>query len=86
MSNGTLIRDINKVTRITKKNNNKLKNNSNTSKNRIKNTTSEDKISETVSAANPFIWKKDINVWLTDVGLLYLHSWANDGLNNEEIA
>ena len=86
MANGTLIRDINKVTRITRKNNNKLKNNSNTRNNRIKNSTSEDKISETVSAANPFIWKKDINVWLTDEGLLYLQSWANDGLNNEEIA
>ena len=86
MSNGQLIRDINKCNRIIKKKNNKLKNNSNTSKNRLKNAASEDKINETVSAANPFIWKKDINTWLTDEGLLYLQSWANDGLSNGEIA
>lgn len=90
MSNGVLIRDINKVTRITKKKNNKLKNNSNTSKNsnnRIKNASNDNnKINETASAANPFIWKKDINVWLTDEGQLYLQSWANDGLSNGEIA
>ncbi len=86
MANGTLIRDINKVTRITKKNNNKLKNNSNTNKNRIKNATSNDEINQKASSANPFVWKKDINVWLTEEGQLYLQSWANDGLSNLEIA
>ena len=87
MSNGVLIRDINKVTRITKRKNNKLKNNSNTSNNRIKNASNDNNsIKETASAANPFVWKKDINVWLTDEGLLYLQSWANDGLSNGEIA
>ena len=87
MSNGTLIRDINKCNRITKKKNNKLKNNSNTSKNRIKNASNDsNSINQTASSANPFIWKKDINIWLTDEGQLYLQSWANDGLSNLEIA
>lgn len=86
MSNGVLIRDINKCNRITKKKNNKLKNNSNTSNNRIKNASNDsNSINETASSANPWVWKKDISVWLTDEGQLYLQSWANDGLSDEQI-
>lgn len=83
--NGVLIRDINKAKRITKKANNKKKNNSKNNT-RLKNSTSDDVINERTSAANPFVWKKDINVWLTEEGQLYLQSWANDGLSNQEIA
>ena len=42
--------------------------------------------SEYKSIANPFIFEKKIDYWLTDEGLLYLESWASDGLNNVEIA
>jgi hypothetical protein len=84
--NGQLIRDCNKVKRITKKENNRKKSNSN-NKTRIKNSTIDNtSLNEKASSANPFVWKKDINVWLTEEGQLYLQSWANDGLSNLEIA
>lgn len=84
--NGQLIRDCNKVKRITKKENNRKKSNSN-NKTRIKNSTIDNtSLNEKASSANPFVWKKDINVWLTEEGQLYLQSWANDGLSNIEIA
>lgn len=44
------------------------------------------KCSEYKSAANPFIFEKKPDYWLTDEGQLYLESWASDGLNNGEIA
>lgn len=84
--NGQLIRDCNKVKRIAKKENNRKKSNNNKNKTVLKNSTSDAVLSEKASAANPFIWKKDINIWLTDEGQLYLQSWANDGLSNVEIA
>lgn len=84
--NGQLIRDCNKLKRITKKENNRKKSNSN-NKTRIKNSTIDNtSLNEKASSANPFVWKKDINVWLTEEGQLYLQSWANDGLSNIEIA
>lgn len=83
--NGQLIRDCNKVKRITKKENNRKKSNSN-NKTRIKNSTIDNtSLNEKASSANPFVWKKDINVWLTEEGQLYLQSWANDGLSDEQI-
>ena len=86
MSNGVLIRDLNKVNRITRKKNNKLKANNSSNNTRLKNATSEDTINQKASSANPFVWKKEISVWLTEEGQLYLQSWANDGLSNIEIA
>lgn len=83
MSNGQLIRDINKATRITKKANNKAKS---VAGRRLKNSTSDEEIYQRASAANPFIWEKKRDIWLTEEGQLYLQSWANDGLNNDEIA
>lgn len=44
------------------------------------------KCSEYKSAANPFIFEKKPDYWLTEEGQLYLESWASDGLNNGEIA
>ena len=38
------------------------------------------------SAANPFVFEKKKEIWVTEEGQLYLQSWANDGLNNQEIA
>lgn len=86
MSNGNLLKDVSKVNRIIKKSN-KLKNSSNSSNNtRLKNATSDDTLNQKASSANPFVWKKEIGVWLTEEGQLYLQSWANDGLSNIEIA
>ena len=86
MSNGNLLKDVSKVNRVIKKSN-KLKNSSNRSNNtRLKNATSDDTLNQKASSANPFVWKKDINIWLSEEGQLYLQSWANDGLSNIEIA
>lgn len=52
----------------------------------LKNNVSNDSLSNKVSASNPFIFEKKIDIWLTDEGQLYLESWANDGLSNIEIA
>lgn len=38
------------------------------------------------SEANPFVWEKKKEVWLTDEGQLYLESWASDGLSNKDLA
>ena len=84
MSNGNLIRDLNKAKKINNKSNS-IKN-TNSNKKGIKNSTSADTLNNRVSEANPFLPKKEISAWLTDEGLLYIQSWANDGLNNDEIA
>ena len=44
------------------------------------------KCNEYKSAANPFIFEKKVDFWLTDDGQIYLESWASDGLSNIEIA
>lgn len=83
MSNGNLIKELKRVNKV----NNNISNNSLKKNNtRLKNATSEDTINQKASSANPFVWKKDINIWLTEEGQLYLQSWANDGLSNLEIA
>lgn len=84
MSNGNLIRDLKKANKVNNKSNS-IKNSNNTKKG-LKNSTSNDTLNNRVSEANPFLPKKDISTWLTDDGLLYIQSWANDGLNNDEIA
>ena len=84
MSNGNLIRDLKKANKVNNKSNS-IKNSNNTKKG-LKNSTSNDTLNNRVSEANPFLHKKDISAWLTDDGLLYIQSWANDGLNNQEIA
>ena len=84
MSNGNLIRDLKKANKVNNKSNS-IKNSNNTKKG-LKNSTSNDTLNNRVSEANPFLPKKDISAWLTDDGLLYIQSWANDGLNNQEIA
>ena len=58
----------------------------NKAKKALKNSTSNDTVSNRTSAANPFIFEKNIKIWITDEGQLYLESWANDGLSNVEIA
>lgn len=78
--NGFLDRDLKKCI----KNTNKSK--AIKEKHRLKDSTSLNEVAERASSANPFVWKKDISIWLTDEGQLYLQSWANDGLSNEEIA
>ena len=85
MSNGNLIRDLKKANKVNNKSNS-IKNSNNTnSKKGLKNSTSNDTLSNRVSEANPFLPKKDINSWSTDEGLLYIQSWANDGLTDAEI-
>ena len=84
MSNGNLIRDLKKANKVNNKSNS-IKNSNNTKKG-LKNSTSNDTLNNRVSEANPFLPKKEISAWLTDDGLLYIQSWANDGLNNQEIA
>lgn len=86
MSNGNLLKDVSKVNRIIKKSNNKVKSRNSSNNTRLKNATSDDTINQKASSANPFVWKKDISIWLTEEGQLYLQSWANDGLSNIEIA
>ena len=87
MSNGNLIRDLKKANKVNNKSNSiKNSNNTNNTKKGLKNSTSNDTLSNRVSEANPFLPKKEISAWLTDDGLLYIQSWANDGLNNDEIA
>jgi len=83
MSNGNLIRDLKKANKVNNKSNS-IKNSNNTKKG-LKNSTSNDTLSNRVSEANPFLPKKDINSWSTDEGLLYIQSWANDGLTDAEI-
>ena len=86
MSNGNLIRDLKKANKVNNKSNSiKNSNNTNNSKKGLKNSTSNDTLSNRVSEANPFLPKKDINSWSTDEGLLYIQSWANDGLTDAEI-
>lgn len=86
MSNGNLIRDLKKANKVNNKSNSiKNSNNTNSSKKGLKNSTSNDTLSNRVSEANPFLPKKDINSWSTDEGLLYIQSWANDGLTDAEI-
>ena len=83
MSNGNLIRDLKKANKVNNKSNS-IKNSNNTKKG-LKNSTSNDTLNNRVSEANPFLPKKDINSWSTDEGLLYIQSWANDGLTDAEI-
>ena len=83
MSNGNLIRDLKKANKVNNKSNS-IKNSNNTKKG-LKNSTSNDTLSNRVSEANPFLPKKDINSWSTEEGLLYIQSWANDGLTDAEI-
>ena len=83
MSNGNLIRDLKKANKVNNKSNS-IKNSNNTKKG-LKNSTYNDTLSNRVSEANPFLPKKDINSWSTDEGLLYIQSWANDGLTDAEI-
>ena len=83
MSNGNLIRDLKKANKVNNKSNS-IKNSNNTKK-CLKNSTSNDTLNNRVSEANPFLPKKDINSWSTDEGLLYIQSWANDGLTDAEI-
>lgn len=83
MSNGNLIRDLKKANKVNNKSNSI--NNSNNTKKGLKNSTSNDTLNNRVSEANPFLPKKDINSWSTDEGLLYIQSWANDGLTDAEI-
>ena len=86
MSNGNLIRDLKKANKVNNKSNSiKNSNNTKNSKKGLKNSTSNDTLSNRVSEANPFLPKKDINSWSTDEGLLYIQSWANDGLTDAEI-
>ena len=87
MSNGNLIRDLKKANKVNNKSNSiKNSNNTNNSKKGLKNSTSNDTLSNRTSAANPFVFEKKKETWLTEEGQLYLESWANDGLNNQEIA
>ena len=89
MSNGILLKELRNTRRLSNISNNnssnkKKTNNKNT---RLKNSTvNNTSLNEKASSANPFVWKKDINIWLTEEGQLYLQSWANDGLSNVEIA
>ena len=86
MSNGNLMRDLKKANKVNNKSNSiKNSNNTNTKKG-LKNSTSNDTLNNRASAANPFVFEKKKEVWLTEEGQLYLQSWANDGLNNIEIA
>lgn len=73
MSNGNLQRDLKRGKKAVEKNS------------RCKNSASDEAISSRASAANPFVWEKKAEVWLTDEGQLYLESWANDGLTDEEL-
>ncbi len=83
MSNGNLIRDLKKANKVNNKSN--IIKNSNNTKKGLKNSTYNDTLNNRVSEANPFLPKKDINSWSTDEGLLYIQSWANDGLTDAEI-
>lgn len=74
MSNGNLIRDLKKGRKAKEKNA------------RCKNSASDETISNRTSVANPFVFEKKLDFWLTPDGQLYLESWANDGLTDEEIA
>lgn len=86
MSNGNLLRDIKKGTAASNKDLNKKRRVAQ-EKTRLQNSVPDiNEIAERASAANPFIPKKDIKYWLTDEGLTYIQSWANDGLTNEELA
>lgn len=78
MSNGILNKDLRKCKQLTNKSN-KIKSKG------LKNSTTNNNSSVSSSCANPFIFEKKIDVWLTDEGQLYLESWANDGLTDEEI-
>ncbi len=51
----------------------------------LKNASNDDVLNEK-SAANPWLREKKLESWLDDEGLLFIQSWANDGLNDEEIA
>lgn len=96
MSNGNLIRDL-KNTRLlsnnstinNKSSNRKKNNNKNTSnknnKTILKNSTSDTVLNER-SAANPWAREKKPEAWCDETGLLFIQSWANDGLTDEEIA
>lgn len=84
MSNGNLIRDLKKANKLNNKSNS-IKNSNNTKKG-LKNSTSNDTLNNRTSAANPFVFEKKKEIWVTEEGQLYLQSWANDGLNNQEIA
>ena len=84
MSNGNLIRDLKKANKVNNKSIS-IKNSNNTKKG-LKNSTYNDTLSNRTSAANPFVFEKKKETWLTEEGQLYLESWANDGLNNQEIA
>lgn len=81
MSNGNLMRDLKRANKL----NNKSNSIKNSNKKALKNSTSNDTVSNRASAANPFVWEKKAEVWLTDEGQLYLESWANDGLTDEEL-
>ena len=89
MSNGNLIKELKRVNKV----NNNISSNSlkkkkaSNEKERLQNSISDiNEIAERASSANPFLPKKDIKYWLTDEGLLYIQSWANDGLTNQELA
>ena len=91
MSNGKLNKELrvcNKLLNKTNKKNNSKKSNNNKNT-RCKNSTTKDSIDNisNASTANPFTFKKkDITYWSSEEGLLYLESWANDGLTNQELA
>lgn len=86
MSNGKLVNEM-KLANKVNKNNSIKKKNASKEKERLQNSVPDvNEIAERASSANPFIPKKDIKYWLTDEGLLYIQSWANDGLTNDELA
>lgn len=90
MSNGNLIRDL-RNTRILSNNSNtsnKKKSSNNKKTTRLKNTTNDSNntsLNER-STANPWAREKKPEAWCDESGLLFIQSWANDGLTDEEIA